>query len=753
MIFGRIASCVEEHHDGTSVLTDNNDIQIGIETESPDQSSVFSQSDLRELTGENYKNPYQPINLENIEMQPYSFIDSQNYQNTEIFPSYMWDRRTFIVVFLKVLQVIGNIILDVIGNIQEVLVRTGDTIILNCTCISQINGNWVGPNRSSSKTISFNEEKLIPYTEGFRVNKKLNISNINVVGSYENRTCNLVITKFSTDDEGKYKCQYVENNITNSRVYKVLLQRPPTNLTIANATQNDTLQVVDGNMLQLVCSVKSGKPNEILQWITDRKVVQERGHNGTITYRLNASSSDHMKIFICSAMNEALDHPITKQVRLDVLGKPKVTVSIIPDGRFLQEYQDAELCCKTKGNPAATHITWIKDTTNIKRLNDTRHCISFTPLRRKHNGNYTCTAINSIGFSSATKHIRVLYPPDVSINTQESEKTITLKCHASGNPGSYKFAKWEHQSELGKHIRYIGNPRNGTLVLEKHNYQNSGIYKCSVKNGIPDMNGELYQKELVMVDYKGPPVFVSNNSKTWFAQYHEDGKIIVKVLSSSNITRGQIRKIEIGHTEEQSFESIRSFIMTTCRESLVFYNVNVLVECIELTFELNMSGNIDLRNYTVEVCNTFNCSRFEVTVVLARESVDNLLYLSTEFRPSHSARNQTEVMEMNIQMTGFNQTISTLSSHYQEERPVEQNVRDSNRIIPTQHAESILNYAEIEFEARPTASTSIIHGHEDRTIYSEIDLLRLANVIPSISDSDEDDFMYVDGIENYKKKD
>lgn len=102
--------------------------------------------------------------------------------------------------------------------------RTGDTIIFNCTCISQINGNWVGPNRSSSKSNSLYEEKLISYTEGFRLNRKLNIPNINVVGSYETRTCNLVITKCSTADEGKYKCQYIENHITNSHVYKVMLQ-------------------------------------------------------------------------------------------------------------------------------------------------------------------------------------------------------------------------------------------------------------------------------------------------------------------------------------------------------------------------------------------------------------------------------------------------------------------------------------------------------------------------------------------------
>lgn len=93
--------------------------------------------------------------------------------------------------------------------------------------------------------------------------------------------------------------------------------------------------------------------------------------------------------------------------------------------------------------------------------------------------------------------------PDASINTAESTKRVTLKCHAFGDPETQEFAKWEHRSKLGKHIRYLENTQNGTLVLEKHNYQNSGIYKCSVNNGIPNMNGELDPEGFAMVNYEG----------------------------------------------------------------------------------------------------------------------------------------------------------------------------------------------------------------------------------------------------------
>lgn len=68
------------------------------------------------------------------------------------------------------------------------------------------------------------EEQLIPYSQGHLLNPKLNLSNYYIVGSYKNRTCNLMIKNVSSYDEGKYFCQYVENDRTISRFYRLILQ-------------------------------------------------------------------------------------------------------------------------------------------------------------------------------------------------------------------------------------------------------------------------------------------------------------------------------------------------------------------------------------------------------------------------------------------------------------------------------------------------------------------------------------------------
>lgn len=93
-IFQPTANYEEENIDDTSAITQNNNIQISIETESSDQSSVCSQSDFRQTPDEDYENPYEPINLAGIDMHSYSLIVSEHYQNTTIFPNSLANKTT-----------------------------------------------------------------------------------------------------------------------------------------------------------------------------------------------------------------------------------------------------------------------------------------------------------------------------------------------------------------------------------------------------------------------------------------------------------------------------------------------------------------------------------------------------------------------------------------------------------------------------------------------------------------------------------
>lgn len=73
-----------------------------------------------------------------------------------------------------------------------------------------------------------------------------------------------------------------------------------------------------------------------------------------------------------------------------------------------------------------------------------------------------------------------------------------------------------------------------------------------------------------------------------------------------------------------------------------------------------------------------------------------------------------------------------------------------------QVGEGSLQYAEVFFEDVPTMQEVVIHGIGDKTVYSDIDFMaqhvaKASNKSESDSESD-DDFMYVDGIENFVEK-
>lgn len=66
---------------------------------------------------------------------------------------------------------------------------------------------------------------------------------------------------------------------------------------------------------------------------------------------------------------------------------------------------------------------------------------------------------------------------------------------------------------------------------------------------------------------------------------------------------------------------------------------------------------------------------------------------------------------------------------------------------------SHLNYSEVVFQAGPSSNSNIIHGADDKTIYTEIDLASSARFHHDCSDTNSDeDFIYLDGIVNLERK-
>ena len=96
--------------------------------------------------------------------------------------------------------------------------------------------------------------------------------------------------------------------------------------------------------------------------------------------------------------------------------------------------------------------------------------------------------------------------PSVTIvydNVTEDDPSVSLNCLAVGYPSLSTFYEWKHVWLKGNtEIRRLkgltsetGDENHFTLpnLEDSLTYQDSGIYTCSVTNGIPDLNGTLIQ--------------------------------------------------------------------------------------------------------------------------------------------------------------------------------------------------------------------------------------------------------------------
>ncbi|XP_076089058.1 uncharacterized protein LOC143059445 [Mytilus galloprovincialis] len=144
---------------------------------------------------------------------------------------------------------------------QFIGVNHGENLILNCTCFNETNGQWIGPNKSP--TLYTTADKLIPYTQGTELNPCLNRSKFRVFGGYNINKCNLQIMNFASDDEGLYKCQYIDALTVYVHAYNVVV--------ISQMKCETTVQVMNVNhgenlILNCTCFNKTNG-----QWIGPNK--------------------------------------------------------------------------------------------------------------------------------------------------------------------------------------------------------------------------------------------------------------------------------------------------------------------------------------------------------------------------------------------------------------------------------------------------------------------------------------------------
>lgn len=110
------------------------------------------------------------------------------------------------------------------NDTQHILyVNHGDCMMLSCTCFDDYNSQLLCPNKISGP----NTGHFMPYIHvlGKTLNQKLNQSKYRLFIEHDNHKCGLQIINFLQDDDGVYKCLYMNSSILYIHVFIVRATR------------------------------------------------------------------------------------------------------------------------------------------------------------------------------------------------------------------------------------------------------------------------------------------------------------------------------------------------------------------------------------------------------------------------------------------------------------------------------------------------------------------------------------------------
>ncbi|VDK82636.1 unnamed protein product [Litomosoides sigmodontis] len=289
----------------------------------------------------------------------------------------------------------------------------------------------------------------------------------------------LHITRASLADAGNYSCVALNRAGESSLDFYVEILSAPH---VDKSRTEQQPHVVAGRPIILWCMI-SGYPLPTIRWIKDGYFISINKRNDIRLIEngkgleILEAKPEHAGAWMCEASNIAAlpivsihqddnVRPIDSAIRMEcqVIGNPEPSLSWSKDGQ-----------------PLISSTNGIKFSSNGKRLDIAR-------LKQSHVGEYTCTAMNEVGTSSATVHIDVLVPPIINRESTEmtmqlpTAQTLTLICDATGKPLPQIFW-YVNNSMIRETTSNVIIGENGRYLQVKDVTLNDrGIYKCVARN-------------------------------------------------------------------------------------------------------------------------------------------------------------------------------------------------------------------------------------------------------------------------------
>ncbi|XP_059503813.1 hemicentin-1 isoform X2 [Stegostoma tigrinum] len=330
------------------------------------------------------------------------------------------------------------------------------------------------------------------------------------------RDGSLHIERIRLRDSGKYMC--VASNVAGTRNRTITV-----NIFVLPAIQHgpQVFSTIEGVSVKLPCKAH-GVPKPSIVWSKNGELINQ--HVGKISTEpdggllISSPTGEETGEFVCTATNAA--GYASRKVQLTVYVKPRIiTESRGSESGSLKEIsviegEDVTLSCEVQSFPPPI-ISWAKNMQLISPFSP-RHtqlssgAMRIIETRLSDSGLYLCVATNIAGnitqYTNLTVHVPPRIRPGPRVIKVQAGQRIDIPCDASGVP-SPTITWYKGSNNILLDNKQHSVDAEGTLIIEKAQLTDDGVYKCVVKNvaGQDEVNTTVQVHEPPTVEDPGPP--------------------------------------------------------------------------------------------------------------------------------------------------------------------------------------------------------------------------------------------------------
>ncbi|XP_063408234.1 uncharacterized protein LOC134691597 [Mytilus trossulus] len=452
---------------------------------------------------------------------------------------------------------------------------------------------------------------------------------INISDSEQSIECKLNATDTHTESEVEVslgKHQFITSEVTTMNIqapqqlgsFYLTLTDHQTRKLIDNDTllkTDDDVYRMDGSTIDLMFTFN------VSLWSKEHELPSVDNYYQFQLRIINASSND-LGNYTCS-VNVPIEFRVAPIQFLD-----QNDDNII----YVQEGNTVGISCASITGYEVEKMSIEENLVILAENNSSLVTFYFKPDRQDYSREFVCKS--KPNWLYVRVNVLVNYPPGVKMLLGVNR----IDCFPDGFPDTYIFYRWEHQSEIGEHIRFLNGLGNGTLILQTlpQRYQISGIYVCTVSNGIADTNGSKFQRGFTRVNYQGAPIFVPGHRNV---KHDEPGKpLLLTFLLYSDPLLDDIWIKSVGTDRNQS-EINHEFRISNTTLSYTAFENKGNISGYKITIETNILNSNDISMYKIWAKNKLGVASyiFEIIAVESQKRND----VNTKHNVNQSTRSIT----------------------------------------------------------------------------------------------------------------